>query len=77
MFEHDPSFLQIAYPEALVNVAVYRNVRSMLMPTYADRDVALDMAEALLVERGALKPGDTDAITCGASRWATRAGPPC
>jgi pyruvate kinase len=46
-------------------MALYRNVRPMLMPTYADRDVALAKAEELLVERGVLKPGDTYAITCG------------
>jgi len=46
-------------------MALYRNVRPLLMPTYADRDTALAKAEALLVERGALKPGDTYAITCG------------
>jgi pyruvate kinase len=46
-------------------MALYRNVTPLLMPTYADRDVALAKAEALLVERGVLKPGDTYAITCG------------
>ncbi len=46
-------------------MALYRNVRPLLMPTYADRDVALAKAETLLVERGVLKPGDTYAITCG------------
>jgi pyruvate kinase len=46
-------------------MALYRNVRPMLMPTYADRDMALAKAEELLVERGVLKPGDTYAITCG------------
>ncbi len=46
-------------------MALYRNVRPLLMPTYADRDVALAKAETLLVERGVLKPSDTYAITCG------------
>ncbi len=46
-------------------MALYRNVRPMLMPHLADRDAALRQAEALLVERGVLKPGDTYAITCG------------
>ena len=46
-------------------MALYRNVTPLLMPTYSDRDVALAKAEALLVERGVLKPGDTYAITCG------------
>ncbi|MDE2370339.1 MAG: pyruvate kinase [Burkholderiales bacterium] len=46
-------------------MALYRNVRPLLMPKVADRDTALAQAEALLVERGVLKPGDTYAITCG------------
>jgi pyruvate kinase len=46
-------------------MALYRNVTPLIMPTYTDRDEALARAEALLVERGVLKPGDTYAITCG------------
>ena len=46
-------------------MALYRNVRPMLMATESDRDTALHQAEQLLVARGALKPGDTYAITCG------------
>jgi len=46
-------------------MALYRNVTPLIMPTYSDRDEALARAEALLVERGVLKPGDTYAITCG------------
>ncbi len=46
-------------------MALYRNVRPILMPAHSDRDAALIDAERLLVERGALKPGDTYAITCG------------
>jgi pyruvate kinase len=46
-------------------MALYRNVRPLIMPSFKDRDEALARAEALLVERGALKPGDTYAITCG------------
>ena len=46
-------------------MALYRNVRPILMPVHNDRDEALRDAEALLVARGALKPGDTYAITCG------------
>ena len=46
-------------------MALYRNVRPILMPRYSDRDEALAEAERLLVERGVLKPGDTYAITCG------------
>jgi len=46
-------------------MALYRNVSPMLMPSFSDRDEALAKAEALLVESGVLKPGDTYAITCG------------
>jgi len=46
-------------------MALYRNVRPLLMPAFTDRDEALNHAEALLIERGVLKPGDTYAITCG------------
>ncbi|MEY8875924.1 MAG: pyruvate kinase [Leptothrix sp. (in: b-proteobacteria)] len=46
-------------------MALYRNVRPILTAKYDDRDVALAAAEALLIERGVLKPGDTYAITCG------------
>ncbi len=46
-------------------MALYRNVSPLLMPKMVDRDEALSKAEAMLVERGVLKPGDTYAITCG------------
>jgi pyruvate kinase len=46
-------------------MTLFRNVRPMLMPTFTERDAALAKAEALLVEKGVLKPGDTYAITCG------------
>ena len=46
-------------------MALYRNVRPMLMPSFRDRDEALARAEALLVEKGVLRTGDTYAITCG------------
>jgi pyruvate kinase len=46
-------------------MALYRNVRPILMAKFDDRDAALAAAELLLVERGVLKPGDTYAITCG------------
>jgi len=50
---------------SLRRMALYRNVRPILMAVHTDRDEALRDAEALLVERGVLKPGDTYAITCG------------
>ena len=46
-------------------MALYRNVMPLLMPGFTDRDEALARAEALMVEQGVLKPGDTYAITCG------------
>jgi pyruvate kinase len=46
-------------------MALYRNVRPILMPRLVDRDEALAAAERLLVEREVLKPADTYAITCG------------
>jgi pyruvate kinase len=46
-------------------MALYRNVRPLLMPNCNERDQALAQAEALLVAKGVLKPGDTYAITCG------------
>jgi pyruvate kinase len=46
-------------------MTLYRNVRTLLMPAFADRDEALARAEALLVEKGVLRSGDTYAITCG------------
>ena len=46
-------------------MTLYRNVRPLVMPKFDDRDQALAAAEALLVERGVLRPGDTYAITCG------------
>lgn len=44
---------------------LYRNVQPVLMPNFNDRDEALAHAEALLVEQGLLRPGDTYGITCG------------
>ncbi len=46
-------------------MALYRNVQPILMPTHNERDEALADAEAVLVARGVLMPGDTYAITCG------------
>jgi pyruvate kinase len=46
-------------------MALYRNVQPVLMPVHNDRDTALADAEAVLIERGVLMPGDTYAITCG------------
>jgi pyruvate kinase len=46
-------------------MALYRNVRPMLMARLSERDDALAQAERLLVDSGVLRPGDTYAITCG------------
>jgi pyruvate kinase len=46
-------------------MAMYRNVRPLLMDTSADRDTALLQAENYLKERGIVKAGDIYAITCG------------
>ena len=46
-------------------MAIYRNVRPLLMDTSADRDTALGDAEAHLKNRGIMSSGDVYAITCG------------
>ena len=46
-------------------MAIYRNVRPLLMDTSADRDTALGDAEAHLKNRGIVSSGDVYAITCG------------
>jgi len=46
-------------------MALYRNVRPLLMDTSADRDTALEQAESHLKNRGIVQQGDLYAITCG------------
>lgn len=46
-------------------MALYRNVRPLLMDQSADRDTALAEAEAHLKRRGIVQSGDIYAITCG------------
>src|SRR3954470_5994242 len=46
-------------------MALYRNVRPLLMDQSADRDTALAEAEAHLKNRGIVSSGDVYAITCG------------
>jgi pyruvate kinase len=60
-----PIFGMTSQPVSERKMALYRNVQPTLVPICTERDTALAQAEALLVERGALKPGDTYAITCG------------
>ncbi len=62
---HVPIFALTAQPRSLRKMALYRNVRPLLIPSFSDRDEALRQAEAVLVEKGVLRPGDTYAITCG------------
>jgi len=62
---HVPIFGVTSSHKSERRMALYRNVRPMLMPSHSDRDEALADAERLLVERGVLMPGDTYAITCG------------
>src|SRR5665647_329851 len=46
-------------------MALYRNVRPLLLDQSADRDTALGEAEAHLKKRGIVGSGDVYAITCG------------
>ena len=46
-------------------MALYRNVRPLLIDTSADRDTALAQAEKHLKDRGIVQRGDVYAITCG------------
>ena len=46
-------------------MALYRNVRPLLMDTSADRDTALAQAEVHLKQRNIVQSGDVYAITCG------------
>ena len=46
-------------------MALYRNVRPLLMENTVDRDTALEQAEEHLKMRGIVKSGDIYAITCG------------
>jgi pyruvate kinase len=46
-------------------MALYRNVRPLLMDTIVDRDSALAQAEDHLLRRHIVQSGDVYAITCG------------
>ena len=46
-------------------MALYRNVRPLLMDQSVDRDTALREAEGHLKKRGIVSAGDVYAITCG------------
>ena len=62
---HVPIYGLTSQPVARGRMALFRNVRALLVPRYTDREQALAEAENLLVASGVLKPGDTYAITCG------------
>ena len=62
---HVPIFGLTTQQRSVARMALYRNVRPLLMPSHSDRDAALAEAERILVARGVLRPGDTYAITCG------------
>ena len=62
---HVPIFGLTSKATSERRMALYRNVRPLLMPGHTDRDQALADAERMLVDKGVLKPGDTYAITCG------------
>ena len=62
---HVPIFGLTSKSRSQARMALYRNVRPILMANQTDRDQALAAAEQELVRRGVLKPGDTYAITCG------------
>ena len=62
---HVPIFGLTSKPQSERRMALYRNVRPVLMPVHSDRDTALAQAEQVLIARGVLMPGDTYAITCG------------
>jgi pyruvate kinase len=51
--------------DSVRRMALYRNVRPVLMHFSRDRDEALKQAETLLVRNRALTGGDSYAITCG------------
>jgi len=62
---HVPIFGMTSQPVSQRRMALYRNVRPVLISLHSERDAALAEAEQVLVNRGVLKPGDTYAITCG------------
>ena len=62
---HVPIYGMTSKTDSERRMTLYRNVRPILMPLLADRDLALAEAERLLVGRGVLVSGDTYAITCG------------
>jgi pyruvate kinase len=62
---HIPIYALTTQQSTQRKMALYRNVRPLLMDTSADRDTALAQAEAHLKSRGIMQTGDVYAITCG------------
>ena len=62
---HIPIYALTTQQSTQRKMALYRNVRPLLMDTSADRDTALAQAEAHLKSRGIMHAGDVYAITCG------------
>ena len=62
---HVPIFALTPKVSTQRKMAIYRNVRPLLMDTSVDRDSALQQAENHLKKRGIVKTGDLYAITCG------------
>ena len=62
---HIPIYALTSKQSTQRKMALYRNVRPLLMDTSADRDTALKQAENHLKKRGIVRSGDIYAITCG------------
>ncbi len=68
MSRHDIRVPIYALPPRLATqrkMALYRNVRAILMDSSADRDTALEQAESHLLRLEIVQSGDVYAITCG------------
>ena len=62
---HVPIYALTPRLETQRKMAIYRNVRAILMDSSADRDTALDQAESHLLRLDIVQSGDVYAITCG------------
>lgn len=62
---HIPIYALTTKVSSQRRMALYRNVRPLLMDTATDRDTALAQAESHLKHRNIVSAGDVYAITCG------------
>jgi pyruvate kinase len=62
---HVPIYALTTKQSSQRRMALYRNVRPLLMDTSADRDTALKQAESYLKERSIVHKNDVYVITCG------------